>query len=622
VVRPLQPTAQFRHRYWCYYNQQGRQDDWKSVFLYRQVESEAIRLLLPVSTFQAETKLATFKACLLLGLRKKFKGTPEHLIIREQQDPGTGGDSAPRRFLVLYDTVPGGTGYLKEFARNPEAMREVLEGAFRTLKSCRCRQEVGVEGCYRCVYAYQWQNELELVSRELGIEMLGEILARWDKLQPIQFLSEVQVPDVLIESELEGRFLTTLEAHQKKHARPWSKLLRSGKWCFDLQAEGGKPWLLEPQVDLTTSDGVSVPCRPDFVLWPQGEQPGAIPIAIFTDGFAFHVRPADSLGGLTDDIHKRMGLVHSGRFVVWSVTWDDVEEFVKDDGIPGISLLLDLTIDRNRLRIVLNKAQSPLPEGFIGWSALESLLRYLARPEPDQWRRTVAAALLVSMLPPTGVTKMLKYSATALRSLADRLRDDSTMSGLELPQALDIGTHLAKALGGQTLAFLANAAAEGANKLEVDEFSAILRIEDRQEQRQADGFKGQWRKSLQTVNLLQFLRDFEWVNAEGIESRPSAPALATAAKPMQDDPLADLLIYCDPRCHDLLRTIVGRGSTVPELGFELQDDEGRVCGEAEMAWPAKKFAVVLPERTESAKTFRERGWSVFEPTAGADEILC
>ena len=108
-----------------------------------------------------------------------------------------------------------------------------------------------------------------------------------------------------------------------------------------------------------------------------------------------------------------MGLVRSGRFVVWSVTWDDVDEFVKDEGLPGVSLLLDLGIDPNRLRMVLNKAQSPLPEGFIGWSVLESLLRYLARPEPDQWRKTVAAALLVSMLPPAGVTKMPKYPAPA-----------------------------------------------------------------------------------------------------------------------------------------------------------------------------------------------------------------
>src|SRR5262249_59835153 len=109
-VRPPQATNAIRHRQWCYFNQQGRQTDWKPLFLYRQVESEAIRLLLPVSTFQAEEKLATFKACLELGLRRKFKGNPGHLIIREQQDPGLRGDPTPRRFLVLYDTVPGGTG--------------------------------------------------------------------------------------------------------------------------------------------------------------------------------------------------------------------------------------------------------------------------------------------------------------------------------------------------------------------------------------------------------------------------------------------------------------------------------------------------------------------------------
>jgi DEAD/DEAH box helicase domain-containing protein len=620
VVRPQQPTPQFQHRYWCYYNQQGRQEDWKPLFLYRQVESEAIRLLLPVSMFQAETKLATFKACLELGLRKKFKGDPRHLIIREQQDPATGSDSVPRRFLVLYDTVPGGTGYLKEFARKPEAMREVLEGAFRTLKSCRCRQEEGVDGCYRCVYAYQRQNELELVSRELGIEMLGEILSRWGKLEPVQFLSQVQVPDLLIESELEGRFLTTLEAYQKKQARPWNKLLQSGKWCFDLQAEDGKPWLLEPQVELTASEGIPIPCRPDFVLWPKGEQRGAIPIAIFTDGFAFHVRPADPLGGLTDDIRKRMGLVRSGRFLVWSVTWDDVEDFVKDEELPGANLLLELGIDRTRLKMVLTKAHASLPESVVSWSVLESLLRYLSCPEPDQWRKTAAATLLVSMLPPAGANKMLKYPSTAIQNLANKLREESVIQGIELPPASEKGTHLAKAIGGKTLTFLANAPAEGADKLKADEFAAILRIEDQQERRQAEGFKNQWRKSLQTVNLLQFLRGLEWVNAEGIESRLAEPVLAPAATTPPDDPLADVLIYCDPRCHDLLRASFSRGCAMPEIGFELQDDQGRVCGEAELAWPTKQVAVVLPERTEAARTFRDRGWIVLEPTASADEI--
>jgi DEAD/DEAH box helicase domain-containing protein len=627
VVRPAQATAPVRHRHWCFFTQQGRQQDWKALFLYRQVQSEAIRLLLPVSTFQAEAKLATFKACLELGLRKKFRGNPGHLIIREQQDPATGGDPVPRRFLVLYDTVPGGTGYLKEFASNPQAMRDLLEGAFRTLKSCRCRQQPGVQGCYRCVYAYQRQNELQVVSRELGIEMLGEILARWDRLKPLQFLSQVQVPDLLIESELEGRFLATLEAHQKKYQRSWSKLLRAGKWCYELQAEGGKPWLLEPQVDLTASDGVPVPCRPDFVFWPQGGQSEALPVAVFTDGFAFHVRPQEPLGGLTDDIRKRLGLVRSGRFLVWSLTWDDVEEFTKNETLPGVNLLLDLGIDRTRLSLLLKKTSSPLADEFIGWSGVESFLRYLCRPAPGGWRQAVASALLVAMMPPVGVNQLQHYLMPHIHQLAEGVQSKASIDGLTLPPASVLGTYLAKLHAAAPLMLLIDAPAEAANKLEVKSFAVILRIEDRKEQRQGEGFRGRWRKGLQTANLLQFLPGFEWVSAEGIQSQPPAPPAPSAptlpaAQPPQDERLAELLVYCDPRCHDLLRAILARGGAVPEIGFELQDEQGRVCAEAELAWPDIQVAVVLPERESAAETFRGQGWRVFGLAVTPEEFPC
>ena len=278
-------------------------------------------------------------------------------------------------------------------------MREVLEGAFRTLKSCRCRQQPGVDGCYRCVYAYQRQNELELVSRELGIEMLGEILARWDKLQPVQFLSQVQVPDLLIESELEGRFLTTLEAHQKKHQRPWSKLLRSGKWCFEFRPKAASRGCSNPRWTSRRLKACRCRAGPTSCCGRRGSSLVPCPVAIFTDGFAFHVRP-DRAPGRPGRRHPQAagaGPFGPVRGVV--VDLGRRGRVHKDEGLPGVGLLLDLGIDRNRLRMVLNKAQSSLPEGFIGWSGLESLLRYLARPEPEHWRKAVAAALLVSTLP-------------------------------------------------------------------------------------------------------------------------------------------------------------------------------------------------------------------------------
>ena len=197
------------------------------------------------------------------------------------------------------------------------------------------------------------------------------------------------------------------------------------------------------------------------------------------------------------------------------------------------------------------------------------------------------------------------------------------MDGLQLPPADATGSHLAKLYAGQCLIALVNAPVEAANKLEAGAFAAMLRIEDRQEQRQAEGFRGRWRKSLHTANLLQFLPGFEWISAEAIESQAPAPTPPpSTAKRAEQDPLAELLVYCDPRCHDLLRAVVARGCAVPEIGFELQDDQGRVCAEAELAWPDRRIAVVLPERSAAPETFRGRGWSVFDPTASPDEIPC
>ena len=117
--------------------------------------------------------MATFEACLDLGLRKKFRGNPDHLHILSHTEPTEDGNR--RRYLVIYDSVPGGTGFLKELAR-PENFFDILQLALDTLVSCKCRQSPEKQACYRCLYSYRVQRELKLISRQLGIEMLSEIL--------------------------------------------------------------------------------------------------------------------------------------------------------------------------------------------------------------------------------------------------------------------------------------------------------------------------------------------------------------------------------------------------------------------------------------------------------------
>ena len=258
---------------------------------------------------------------------------------------------------------------------------------------------------------------------------------------------------------------------------------------------------------------------------------------------------------------------------------------------------------------------------FLGWSGFETLIRYLDRPDPDQWRKAVAAAGLASMLTPTTEGGFQKYTISAVRGIEDGLRGESALNQVSPPSASPAGTHLARLYLNSPLSFLLSAPLEAANRLDVAAFAAILRIEDHHVQRQEEGYRQQWRKAIQTSNLLQFLPCFEWTSAEAIQAQTVTPVVAMPSTHQPDsDEVAELLTYCDSRCHDLLRDMIGRGSPIPEVGFELQDGQGRVCAEAELAWLDWRIAVVLPERTEAANTFRENGWTVFGPNDNPDNI--
>ena len=51
------------------------------------------------------------------------------------------------------------------------------------------------------------------------------------------------------------------------------------------------------------------------------------------------------------------------------------------------------------------------------------------------------------------------------------------------------------------------------------------------------------------------------------------------------------------------------GTAAPVVGYELANAAGRVTGQAELAWPAAKVAVLLND--ESAAAFKPGGWQTF-----------
>ena len=126
------------------------------LYLYREFSSEALRILVPYTRAgMNDSVIQSFMAALQLGLKKRFGGRVDHLRMTLQDEPGR--DGGPRRqYVVLYDSVPGGTGYLHQLlARDAGTLGDVLRMALDAINACGCRADPEKDGCYRCVYQYR-----------------------------------------------------------------------------------------------------------------------------------------------------------------------------------------------------------------------------------------------------------------------------------------------------------------------------------------------------------------------------------------------------------------------------------------------------------------------------------
>lgn len=144
-------------------------EQWETdVFLMRGFDTEAIRIVIPVVGEADDDDLKSFVAAINLGMRKHFAGKVDHIrsaIFEARLDGMTS-----VRSLYLYDSVPGGSGYLRQIAEHPDTMRAVIARAAQALRDCPCNQEAERNGCFRCVKPYRAQfgpgepDRIELVS--------------------------------------------------------------------------------------------------------------------------------------------------------------------------------------------------------------------------------------------------------------------------------------------------------------------------------------------------------------------------------------------------------------------------------------------------------------------------
>ena len=389
------------------------------LYLYREFSSEAMRILLPVTPSASRESLNSFLAAVNLGLRTRFGGKVDHLRFTLTSEP-TADDLIQRTYLVLFDTVPGGTGYIKELSTPPQASQEppivgVLEGALGRIQACECAQS----GCYRCVYAYRNSKDMDDTSANRASQMLRDLLDHRDTCKRVDSLSQVSISS-LLDSALEERFLETL---RRMRSGGENAVLVPEVWnlkpCYRLTL-GARDWRVEPQ---RTVDDVGVTVSIDFVLHPafETERP---PIAVFLDGWTFHQ------GRIGHDLAQRQALLRSGRWDVWTLTWNDLDAALKPSAYDLPALPLDTVQGTEDLVVLLQEDLTGDPDWVKrGRTLLASSMQPGSDDSGYRARRGALPAVVRGLLPTPTPVLVNKPCPTPWVTL-DLVHDGTDLMGL------------------------------------------------------------------------------------------------------------------------------------------------------------------------------------------------
>ncbi|HEX5113658.1 MAG TPA: DEAD/DEAH box helicase [Pseudonocardiaceae bacterium] len=598
VVPAAQPRVRdltdARHRGWCPQRRVTDPDGWVSVGLLHELRTQAVRLLVPPIVIADDTLLQSIRAALLLGLRKVLGGEPDHLDVLVTPDPDRRGE---RYLLVLHDTVPGGTGYLAQFA-DPEAVRQLLAAAAKTLEECICAQQP-VAACHRCLLPYVPPSAVPDVRRDRALELLHDILARWQP-QDLRSLREITVSPHETPIELRLRALLTSWAKKNKGEPRVSPGAGGDQLTFrlDLAGDSSRTWTMVAQPKLGF-------VQPDFLL--RTEDGSVSDIAVFCDGRRFHATAEHNR--LADDADKRAGLRAQG-YVVWAITHDDLDAFeqaLNDAPATGYPYLTGVQRDALARLAKSPKLFGPrrATAGELQGDAMTLLTRYLCRPHEDAW---AAPAMALSLALTGGDNK------------AGGIRVDPPSVPLALAAFLR-GEPIHDAEAGERL--LVRQSAGGAGLLIDVTFPSAVRVylgvDDRNETIAAPAHERSWRDWLALSNLLQFLGTVQFTagttslpvpggeSSRTVQPRPASVEVDTAWAPF-------IGMFGDA-ADALISDLVDRHVRVGELGFEAFEGEVVI----DLAWPERRIAVFFDGHEGDdgpGNALRADGWTVLPPDPG------
>ncbi len=169
----------------------------RGIWLTARLQGDAIEVVLPPAT-RGDGYVSwrvTLAEALLLGIRETMEAGRRDLGWFERHQNGE------PISLVLYDTQPGGTGYVpKLFANSAAGFKEAAAEAARRLGTCMCSGS-----CHRCLRDFWNQRHHGLLNR-------FEVLATLRRLAGSEVVEGLDPEDDRLESFLEQEFFARLQA--------------------------------------------------------------------------------------------------------------------------------------------------------------------------------------------------------------------------------------------------------------------------------------------------------------------------------------------------------------------------------------------------------------------------
>ena len=587
------------------------------LFLYRQFDTEALRILIPATTMDSSTvRTESFTAAFMLGMKEYF-GNVDHLRATVSEVPVPDADYR-KQYLVIYDSVPGGTGYLKQLMNEQGSLIDIFERALQKLEQCSCKEDPQKDGCYHCLYAYRQSQNIGNISRSTAIRLLKTILSGKDHLTRIEKLGNIPV-NSLFDSELERRFVEAIaQMGNETRKVEISKSLVNDKEGYILKINDTS-WEIEPQVLLDAAQGVSVQCKPDFIIRPIGKSE-KLPVAIFTDGFIYHKDK------VADDTLKREAIRRSGRYHVWALSWRDVQSVFQAQGdystqtlapekMPSGSKMYQPTV--NAVKADLLKPGK--------MSTFELLMRYLETDNAEELFATQAKAYSLSLLEPVKATNSLAFADWndvigkingQIHFTEDEFVQPGTFFGTWIPRSSD--TH-----------FYAYAGILAANmKADKNSPVSVCAILDDRADSRTDKYEQEWNGFWQFFNVMQFSLRFVAICYNGLDTHAyiALPYEQTQAASEDNSPartrnerwmeIRGMLF--DDETVQIADALEENGIHAPdEAGYELADDSGEVIAEIELVWLEKKIGYMTQDQKVDREKAENAGWRIF---TAADEI--